>query len=325
MSACNASRLRAVSLSVSPFVRLEVVAEILITSALRRNAASSKEVRVRVLGSTKKLTSVLPRNAGTFFISRVPTCLNASVVSRTKLISYAYTLSSPSKSLRALRVVIGSGERTRLACWRARPRDRELLFDLHQHARCVHYPESWHSYSFPFQPDGVGFVVGFLQADLNLFAGCSRQIFSDVIGTNRQLAMAAIYQHGELDSRGASKRVDCIHRRTHGATCVKNVIDNNHRPALQRYWKFRRSHYRQFLACAHVVAMHSYINDAGLNVSFFDLPNESRDSARDLHAARWNPRDHHASEARISLDDLMRNPAQRAMNCFRVHDWDAGG
>src|SRR5207249_7199835 len=72
MSACNASRLRAVSLSVSPFVRLEVVAEILITSALRRNAASSKEVRVRVLGSTKKLTSVLPRNAGTFLISRVP-------------------------------------------------------------------------------------------------------------------------------------------------------------------------------------------------------------------------------------------------------------
>ena len=31
------------------------------TSALRRLAASSKEVRVRVLGSTKKLTSVLPR------------------------------------------------------------------------------------------------------------------------------------------------------------------------------------------------------------------------------------------------------------------------
>ena len=46
MSACNASRLRAVSLSVSPLVRLEVVAEILITSALNRSAASSKEVRV---------------------------------------------------------------------------------------------------------------------------------------------------------------------------------------------------------------------------------------------------------------------------------------
>ena len=36
ISACNASRLHAVFLSVSPFVRLEVVAEILITSALRQ-------------------------------------------------------------------------------------------------------------------------------------------------------------------------------------------------------------------------------------------------------------------------------------------------
>src|SRR5262249_49615957 len=105
-SACNASRLRAVSLSVSPLVRLELVAVILITSALSRNAASSKEVRVRVLGSTKKLTSVLPRNAGTFLISRVPTCLNASVVSRTKLISSAVNSRRPNKSLRVQRVVI---------------------------------------------------------------------------------------------------------------------------------------------------------------------------------------------------------------------------
>ena len=80
----SASRIFAVSLSVSPFVRLEVLAEMLITSALKRVAASSNEVRVRVLGSTKKLTSVLPRKAGTFFTSRVPTCLNASAVSSTK-------------------------------------------------------------------------------------------------------------------------------------------------------------------------------------------------------------------------------------------------
>src|SRR6266498_4648399 len=105
MSACNASRLRAVSLSVSPLVRLEVVAEILITSALRRNAANSKDVRVRVLGSTKKLTNVLPRNAGTFLISRVPTCLNASVVSRTKLISSAVNSRRPRRSLRVQRLV----------------------------------------------------------------------------------------------------------------------------------------------------------------------------------------------------------------------------
>src|SRR4029077_123742 len=141
----------------------DVVAEILITSALRRNAASSKEVRVRVLGSTKKLTSVFPRNAGTFLISRVTTCLNASVVSRTKLISSAVNSRRPRRSLRVQRVVMSS--------------------------------------SFFFQPNSIRSVVGFLQAHLNLFVRCGRQILADVIGTNRQLAMAAIDQYSELDAR----------------------------------------------------------------------------------------------------------------------------
>src|SRR5205085_7109253 len=101
---CNASRFRAVSFSVSPLVRLEVLTEMLITSALKRNAASSNDVRVRVLGSTKKLISVLPRSAGTFLISRVPTCLKASAVSRMKLISSAESSRNPSRSLRVQRI-----------------------------------------------------------------------------------------------------------------------------------------------------------------------------------------------------------------------------
>src|SRR6266446_5568572 len=193
MSACNASRLRAVSLSVSPLVRLEAVAEILITSALNRSAASSKEVRVRVLGSTKKFTNVFPRSEGTFLISRLPTCLNASAVSRIKLISSADSSRRPSKSFRVQRVVMFR-ERTRLAGWRARPRDCGLFFEVHssehapaeakfvsarrrnQHARRVCSPEIGRSHSFPFQPHCVGLVVRFLQAHLNLFSRSSGQI-----------------------------------------------------------------------------------------------------------------------------------------------------
>src|SRR5690348_12228330 len=67
-------------------------------SALRRLAASSKEVRVRVLGSTKKLTRVLPCKAGTFLTSRVPTSLNASAVSSTSEISAADSSRRPNKS-----------------------------------------------------------------------------------------------------------------------------------------------------------------------------------------------------------------------------------
>ena len=74
-----------------------------------------------------------------------------------------------------------------------------------QHARRLCSPEIAHSHSFLFQPNGVRFVVGFLQPHLNLFARGGRQIFPDVIGSNRQLAMAAIDQYCELYARGASE------------------------------------------------------------------------------------------------------------------------
>ena len=50
------------------------------TSALRRLAAISKAMRVRVLGSRKRLTIVLPRRAGTFFTLRWRIFLNAAAV-----------------------------------------------------------------------------------------------------------------------------------------------------------------------------------------------------------------------------------------------------
>ncbi len=77
-----ASRLRMVSSKVSPLVVLDTRVSTLITSADRRLAAISKVVRVRVLGSKKRLTTVLPRSSGTFLISRSPTEMNDSAVSR---------------------------------------------------------------------------------------------------------------------------------------------------------------------------------------------------------------------------------------------------
>jgi hypothetical protein len=80
----------------------------------------------------------------------------------------------------------------------------------------------------------------------------------------------------------------------------------------------------QFLARAHVIAMHRYIDDTAIDISFLDLTNESREPVRDLHAARRNPRQHYAFEVRVSFDDLVRNPAECLTDCFRVHDRDDG-
>src|SRR3982074_3655459 len=66
----------AVSLKDSPFDREDLASPVkLITSAERRLAASSKEIRVRVEDSKNRLHTVRPLRIGTFLIVRVPTSL----------------------------------------------------------------------------------------------------------------------------------------------------------------------------------------------------------------------------------------------------------
>ena len=68
-------------------VTLDVAVAMISVSALRRFSAISNDVRVRVLGSKNRLTTVRPRSAGTFLIGRVPTSFIASAVSRISVIS----------------------------------------------------------------------------------------------------------------------------------------------------------------------------------------------------------------------------------------------
>ena len=82
MSIRIASRLRAVSTSVSPLDTLEPAAATFTVSAASRFSANSNEMRVRVDASKNRLTIVLPRSAGTFLIGRSLISLNGSAVSR---------------------------------------------------------------------------------------------------------------------------------------------------------------------------------------------------------------------------------------------------
>ena len=59
-----------VSRRLSPLLTLLELTAKFITSALRRRAAVSKLVRVRVESSKNRLTTVLPRNAGTLGMGR---------------------------------------------------------------------------------------------------------------------------------------------------------------------------------------------------------------------------------------------------------------
>src|SRR6185503_3208703 len=99
-SGAIASRLRAVSRSVSPLVTLDVETLTLTASADKRFAAISKDVRVRVEGSKKRLMTVRPRRAGTFLISRRETSRKVSAVSSRCVISSAERSRIPRRCFR---------------------------------------------------------------------------------------------------------------------------------------------------------------------------------------------------------------------------------
>ena len=84
-SAPIAASVWAVSLRDSPLETEEPFAAKLMTSAESRLAAASKEMRVRVESSKKRLTTVRPRRAGSFLTSRSPTAAISSAVSRMRM------------------------------------------------------------------------------------------------------------------------------------------------------------------------------------------------------------------------------------------------
>ena len=75
------------SCRLSPLDTDEPFAEKVMTSADSRFAAASKEIRVRVESSKKRLTTVRPRSTGSFFTSWVETRLISSAVSSRSIAS----------------------------------------------------------------------------------------------------------------------------------------------------------------------------------------------------------------------------------------------
>ena len=71
----------AVSFNDSPLLTLDPLALKLITSADKRLAAASNEIRVRVESSANKLTIVLPRRVGNFFMGASDTRASSAAVS----------------------------------------------------------------------------------------------------------------------------------------------------------------------------------------------------------------------------------------------------
>src|SRR3972149_8057061 len=167
MSGLLASRFFAVSRRLSPFTTDDEEPEMLMMSAESHFPAISKEVRVRVEGSRKRLTTVFPRRAGTFLISRVAISLRDSAVSRTRRIS-------PGSSSRIVR--------------RSFLRQPIVLF-----LRLL----------FRFLDHHAILTILFPEEHLDQLAPAGGEGLPDVVGAGGKPRGAPVHEDRELDERGA--------------------------------------------------------------------------------------------------------------------------
>ena len=70
--------------------------------------------------------------------------------------------------------------------------------------------------------------------DIYSFVAGGRQILADVVGPYRQLAVSAIDQHGDLDRARPTEVEQRRERGPDGAARVKNIVDQHHRPVVDR-------------------------------------------------------------------------------------------
>src|SRR5262245_53563530 len=195
-SGAIAWRLRAVSRRDSPFSTELPLAAKESASAESHFSAVSKEKRVRVEDSKKRLTTIRPRSAGTFLICLSPIGRMDSAVSRINAISPAERSSVPSRSL----------ER------------REVGVNL--------------SGGSLEDPDLVG-AVGLLEHDLDDFPLGGGHALSDVVGLDRDLAVPPVDQDRETDHPGPPEVDQPVQRRPNGAAGVEDVVAEDDGPAVQ--------------------------------------------------------------------------------------------
>ena len=172
-----------------------------ITSAESRFAASSKLDDVRVDDSKKRLTTVRPRRVGSFFISRSS--------ERSKLRAVPSSRSTSSR--------VEVGDRDQVPARRRLGRREQVV--AHERMSAI-------GVSSGIEQDAVD-LVDLDELHLDALAARRGQVLADVVGADRQLAVAAVGDDGELDARRPAVVEERLDRGADRAAGVEDVVDED--------------------------------------------------------------------------------------------------
>ena len=149
------------------------------------------------------------------------------------------------------------------------------------------------------------------------------QVLADVVGLDRQLAVAAVHQHDELNRLGPAEIDQRVERRARRAAGVEHVVHQQDLRVVDREGNLGAAHHRlRADRVPHqIVAVERDVERAGRHLVAGDLLD-----ARGPGAWRCGtPRRAHADErevvdAFVAFDDFVGDAGEGAADAVRIHD-----
>jgi hypothetical protein len=145
-----------------------------------------------------------------------------------------------------------------------------------------------------------------------------RQVLADVVGSDRELAVPAVDEHGELDARRAAVVEEGIDRGPDRPARVEDVVAEDAGHALEREVEPRGAHDRlrvegrAGVAYVHVVAVKGDVEGPERDLAPAELLDEAPEPLGQRDAARVDADEGGALEVRVALHDLVRDARNRA-------------
>ena len=136
--------------------------------------------------------------------------------------------------------------------------------------------------------------------------------------------MAAVGEHGELDARGPAVLEQRVDRGADRAAGVEDVVDEDHGAALELEVELRvaddrlAAARRLAVADVDVVAVEGDVELAEVELEAGALGDQAAEPLGERHAARVDADERDGVEVVVALDDLVRDPRERALDRLAV-------
>ena len=167
--------------------------------------------------------------------------------------------------------------------------------------------------------DGVDPVDGF-EADPDPLGERGREVLADEVGADRQLAVAAVDQHGELHGPGPAHLGQRVERGPDRAAGVEHVVDQHHGLAVDAAGRDVGRHQGPGRLEAQVVAVHRHVERPDRDRDALDRGHPLGDALGERDAARRDPEQHQVVGAAVALEDLVRDAGQGPGDVTGVED-----